>query len=52
MIETATDQILWNAQFEREEEIITPPYEKNDEEQYKEDLELLEQFANYFKPNT
>lgn len=51
MIETTTDQILWNATFEREEIETNASDEKTEEEQYNEDLALFEQFAKYFKPS-
>lgn len=51
MIETTTDQILWDSTFERKEFETNASDEKTEEEQYNEDLELFEQFAKYFKPS-
>lgn len=51
MIETTTDQILWDSTFEREEIEYNTSYETTEEEQYNKDLELFEQFAKYFKPS-
>lgn len=47
MIETTTEDILWNAAFEAEEDTI----ELREVDEETENKSLLEQFAHYFRPS-
>lgn len=47
-----TEEILWNAAFERDETMVDDSYNYAEEraiERYHEDKELFERYAEYFK---